>query len=121
MEKLRELKLNNCRIGNHPDHFLHFREYFRDPEKFLKKLRCNLGDYEFHVDPFGKVFFCCLMEPFGNIKTHNVAEAWHSPRTQAIREQVYLCRKNCHIMINCFYEDESGENNTGGDNDDKNR
>jgi MoaA/NifB/PqqE/SkfB family radical SAM enzyme len=107
METLRELRLNGYKIGNHPNQFLHFREYFKDPNKFLKKIKCNLGDYEFHIDPYGKIFFCCLMEPLGNIKTDSLPGLWHSPKTQQIREQVYSCRRNCHIMINCFYEDES--------------
>ena len=108
MEKLRELRLNGGKIGNHHNHFLHFREYFQDPDKFLKKIKCNLGDYEFHIDPYGKTFFCCLMEPIGNIKTDNLPEIWYSRNAQNIRENVYNCSKNCHIMVNCFYEDESG-------------
>jgi MoaA/NifB/PqqE/SkfB family radical SAM enzyme len=110
MERLRELRLSGYKIGNHHNHFLHFREYFKEPNKFLKKIKCNLGDYEFHVDPYGKTFFCCLTEPFGNIKTENLPEIWQSPRTQRIRENVYNCKKNCHIMINCFYEDEPSIN-----------
>ncbi len=107
MGKLRELRLNGCKIGNHHNHFLHFKEYFQGPDKFLKKIKCNLGDYEFHIDPYGKTFFCCLMEPIGNIKTDNLPEIWYSRRAQNIRENVYNCSKNCHIMINCFYEDEA--------------
>ncbi|MDD5552708.1 MAG: radical SAM protein [Candidatus Omnitrophica bacterium] len=107
LEKLRALRFNGYKIGNHPNHFLHFREYFKDPNKFLKQIKCNLGDYEFHVDPYGKTFFCCLIEPFGNIKTDNLAQIWNAPNTGRIRQDVYGCRKNCHIMINCFYEDET--------------
>ncbi len=106
MDKIKELRLNGYKIGNHPNHFLHFKEYFKDPNTFLKKLKCNLGDYEFHIDPYGKIFFCTLIEPLGNIKNDNIAEIWNSPRAQKIRQDVYNCRKNCHIMINCFYEDE---------------
>lgn len=106
MEKLRELSLNGYKIGNHHNHFLHFKEYFKDPNKFLKQIKCNLGDYEFHVDPYGKIFFCCLTEPFGNIETNNLPEIWNSTHTQSIRDDVYNCKRNCHIMINCFYEDE---------------
>jgi MoaA/NifB/PqqE/SkfB family radical SAM enzyme len=109
MEKLKALRLNGYKIGNHPNHFLHFREYFKDPNKFLKKIKCNLGDYEFHIDPYGKTFFCLLTEPIGDIKTDNLPEIWFSRRTQKIRENVYNCKKNCHIMVNCFYEDESYE------------
>lgn len=106
IEKLRELRLNGYKIGNHHNHFLHFREYFKNPDKFLKKIKCNLGDYEFHIDPYGKTFFCCLMEPIGNIKTDNLPEIWHSRKAQDIRGNIYNCKKNCHIMVNCFYEDE---------------
>jgi MoaA/NifB/PqqE/SkfB family radical SAM enzyme len=109
MERLRELRLNGYKIGNHPNHFLHFREYFKDPDKFLKKIKCNLGDYEFHIDPYGKTFFCCLTEPIGNIKDDDISKIWNLPKTQKIRQDVYNCRKNCHIMINCFYEDEPCE------------
>lgn len=108
MERLRELRLNGYKIGNHHNHFLHFKEYFKDPNEFLKKIKCNLGDYEFHVDPYGKMFFCCLTDPIGNIKTDDINKIWYSPETKRIRQDVYNCRKNCHIMINCFYEDEDG-------------
>jgi MoaA/NifB/PqqE/SkfB family radical SAM enzyme len=110
MEKLRELRLSGGKIGNHRNHFLHFKEYFQDPDKFLKKIKCNLGDYEFHIDPYGKTFFCCLMDPIGNIKTDNLPEIWNSSRARNIRENVYHCNKNCHIMVNCFYEDEASVN-----------
>ena len=106
MERLRELKLSGHKIGNHYNHFLHFREYFKNPNTFLKKIKCNLGDYEFHIDPYGKMFFCCLTDPIGNIKTDDINKIWYSPETKRIRQDVYNCRKNCHIMINCFYEDE---------------
>ncbi|MFA5105225.1 MAG: radical SAM protein [Candidatus Margulisiibacteriota bacterium] len=107
MQKLRGLKNKGYKIGNHPDHFLQFKDYFLSPNKFLKKIKCNLGDYEFHVDPYGKVFFCCLMDPIGNIRTGSLSAMWDAPQTNKTREEVYSCRKNCHIMINCFYEPES--------------
>ena len=106
MIRLKEMKLGGYKIGNHQNHFLHFKEYFSEPNIFLKKIKCNLGDYEFHVDPYGKIFFCCLAESIGNIKTDNLTALWNSAQTQKIREQVYRCKKNCHIMINCFYQDQ---------------
>lgn len=110
MERLRELRIKGYKIGNHRNHFLHFAEYFKDPNKFLKKIKCNLGDYEFHVDPYGKTFFCCLMDPIGNIKTDRLPEIWNSEHAEGIRRNLYHCNRNCHIMINCFYEDESPVN-----------
>ncbi len=107
MQKLREFREKGYKIGNHPDHFLQFEDYFLAPNQFLRKTKCNLGDYEFHVDPYGKVFFCCLMDPVGNIKTGSLPDMWDAPQTNKIREAVYACRKNCHIMVNCFYEPET--------------
>ncbi len=105
MEKLRDFKLKGYKIGNHHNHFLHFKEYFNNPHQFLKKIKCNLGDYEFHVDPYGKAFFCCLTEFFGNINYNSIPDIWGAEATQKIRAEVYNCKRNCHIMINCFYED----------------
>ena len=106
MEKLRDLKLKGYKIGNHPNHFLRFKGYFENPHQFLKKIKCNLGDYEFHVDPYGKSFFCCLTKPFGNINSGSIPDIWGTSATQKIRSEVYNCKRNCHIMINCFYEDQ---------------
>ncbi len=107
MTTLRQLRLDGYKIGNQPNHFLHFKEYFQDPNMFLKKIKCTLGDYEFHVDPYGKIFFCNLMHPIGNIKADDIHTAWYSSQAEKVRNDVYSCRRNCHIMINCFYEDET--------------
>ena len=99
-------KTNGAKIGNKPNHFKAFKRYFKSPNVFLKKQKCNLGDYEFHVDPYGKLFFCCYVDSFGNMKVDAVPTVWNEEKTKKIRERVYACKKNCHIMINCFYEDE---------------
>ncbi|MBU1863698.1 MAG: radical SAM protein [Candidatus Omnitrophica bacterium] len=106
MDELHARKKNGQKIGNHPNHFIHFKRYFENPNRFLKTIKCNLGDYEFHVDPYGKVFFCCLTQPIGNITTDSLPNLWGSPQTRTIRDDVYHCKQNCHIMINCFFENE---------------
>jgi len=106
MEELGHLRRSGYRIGNNPNHFNAFRRYFENPNEFLKKIKCNLGDYEFHIDPYGTLFFCCLTEPIGNIKKDRIKDIWFSPNSRKIRQDVYNCKQNCHIMINCFYEDE---------------
>lgn len=106
MRELRNRRLNGGKIGNHPNHFRSFEKYFNDPNKFIKKVRCRMGDYEFHIDPFGKLFFCMNTPEFGDIREWNLADAWNSARAASIRENIRKCRKNCHILVNCFYEDE---------------
>jgi MoaA/NifB/PqqE/SkfB family radical SAM enzyme len=107
MTTLRKRRETGAKIGNHPNHFLAFQRYFEDPGRFLKRIKCRMGDYEFHVDPYGKAFFCCFTAPIGNIKHDTIPDLWQSSDTQKIRQRVYECKQNCHIMINCFFEDES--------------
>jgi len=106
MDELAHRRRTGQKIGNQANHFDAFKRYFENPNTFLKKIKCNLGDYEFHVDPFGKIFFCCLTEPVGTIKTDRIPDVWFAEKTKTIRNQVYRCKQNCHIMINCFFEDE---------------
>lgn len=107
LDELYRRRTAGCKIGNQANHFQAFKAYFKNPNKFLKRVKCNLGDYEFHVDPYGKVFFCNTVGAIGNIKTDSVPELWFKDSTRAIRKDVYTCRRNCHIMINCFYEEEN--------------
>ena len=106
LNELHERRKAGGKIGNHPNQFLAFQRYFENPNRFLKKIKCTMGDYEFHVDPFGKIFFCCFTDPIGNIKEETVPDLWNAPHTRKIRNDVYNCKQNCHIMINCFFEDE---------------
>ncbi len=107
MGELARRRRSGAKIGNQANHFSAFGDYFVDPNQFLKKIKCNLGDYEFHVDPFGKIFFCCFIDPIGNIKNDCVPDLWFSEKARECREAVYQCRQNCHIMINCFFEEEN--------------
>lgn len=108
LQELYARRTNGAKIGNHPNQFLAFQRYFENPARFLKKIKCRMGDYEFHVDPYGKVFFCCFTKPIGNIKTDLIPDIWRAPETIQIRNDVYACKQNCHIMINCFFEEETG-------------
>jgi MoaA/NifB/PqqE/SkfB family radical SAM enzyme len=107
MQELHERRKGGAKIGNHANHFLAFQRYFEDPARFLKKIKCRMGDYEFHVDPYGKVFFCCFTKAIGNIKNDSIPDIWQREETIKIRNDVYACKQNCHIMINCFFEDET--------------
>jgi len=107
LQELHDRRLDGAKIGNQANQFLAFQRYFENPARFLKKIKCRMGDYEFHVDPYGKTFFCCFTDPIGNIKKDSLPNLWHAEETIRIRKDVYACKQNCHIMINCFFEDES--------------
>jgi len=46
------------------------------------------------------------MEKLGNIKTDNITELWYSDKAREIRKQMNGCRKNCELVVNCYYENE---------------
>jgi len=106
LDKLAELKKKGYKINNQAGQFEAFKAYFRDPQKFIKKTKCNLGYNSFTVLPDGNIFLCFSMEPIGNIKTDKIDQIWFSERTNEIRRQIDNCRRNCKLMINCFFEEE---------------
>ncbi|MFC1666955.1 radical SAM protein [Candidatus Omnitrophota bacterium] len=85
-----------------------FKSYFKNPQDFIKKTSCSvLNDSAFTVSPDGSVNLCPYMKPIGNIKEGNLSDIWHSKEAQERREEIFQCKKNCHHIINCWYEEES--------------
>lgn len=106
LDKLAELKKRGYKISNQAGQFEAFKAYFKDPQKFIKKTKCNLGYNSFSVLPDGNISLCFSMEPIGNIKTDEMDQVWFSEKAHKVRQQMDRCRNNCKLMINCFFEDE---------------
>jgi len=106
LDKLSVLQKQGYKIANPSGQFLAFKNYFRDPRKFIKKIKCNLGYNAFSVLPNGDVFLCFSMPPIGNIMTEPFDTIWNSEKALAVRSQIANCQKNCKLMINCFFEEE---------------
>jgi len=81
-----------------------FKSYFEDPHKFAKKSKCPLT-HALHVTSFGDIFFCYSQPSIGNIKQDLIHEIWNSDRSDRVRTMVGNCRKNCHFLLNCFFEE----------------
>jgi MoaA/NifB/PqqE/SkfB family radical SAM enzyme len=71
------------------------------PEKtiqhFMKKRivnTCFAGYTRIFVNPQGDLSFVCF-EPFGNIKTHPLKDAWLSEKAYALRGKIKQCNVNC--------------------------
>jgi MoaA/NifB/PqqE/SkfB family radical SAM enzyme len=107
LEELSRRKKNGYKIANHAAQFEVFKAYFRQPQRFVKKTKCNLGYDAFTVLPDGNIFLCMALEPIGNIKTDQIHRVWFSEKAQTVREQIAHCTKNCKLMVNCFFEDEN--------------
>ncbi len=112
IDGLIELK-RNCphdkkdKINNPISQLELFKSYFRNPGDFIKKVSCNvLNDSAFTVSPDGCVNLCPYKKPIGNICEGELKEIWHSEKACAIREEILHCKKNCHHIVNCWYEEE---------------
>ncbi|MBU1912273.1 MAG: SPASM domain-containing protein [Candidatus Omnitrophica bacterium] len=72
----------------------------------MKSKRCNISEQAINVNAIGDVYICFFMDKLGNIKTDNIAELWRSEKARGIRKQMNDCRKNCELVVNCYYENE---------------
>ncbi len=110
MDKLYSLGLNNdfknpFKILNPASQFRVFKNYFNNPEEFVKKDSCHLDEQAINITPAGKVHLCFDMPPIGDIKTGRLKEMWNSDITQDVRGKIKKCEKNCQSMVNCNFDD----------------
>lgn len=112
IEKIMQLKKKAEKVGiqkihNSFEQFHVFKNYFRYPEKFIKKNLCpTYNNGHFGVMPDGSVRLCPYKEAIGNIKNGSIREIWHSEEARESRAQIKLCTDNCHHIVNCWYEEE---------------
>lgn len=82
-----------------------YKKYFKEPENFIKKDRvCNLLDSRLFIDPLGKVYLCAYKGEIGHID-QDVERLYFSDKAQEARKQIVSCKRNCHEVVNCNYED----------------
>jgi len=103
--RLIELKNKGYKIVNRVPQLKAFRSYFADPRRFVKISQCNLSR-ALHVSSVGDVFICFQWGKLGNIKSDRLDILWNANRAETIRKDIAGCRRNCHFLINCFFEDE---------------
>ena len=106
LNKLIELKKSCNKIENPIGQLQSFKAYFKNPDHFIKSNRCNVSEQAINVNAIGDIYICFFMEKLGNIKTDNIAQLWYSDKAQEIRKQMNSCRKNCELVVNCYYENE---------------
>jgi radical SAM protein with 4Fe4S-binding SPASM domain len=85
-----------------------FASYFTAPQHFIKRYACNVTNGEaFTVSPDGSIRLCPYLQPIGNIRDGSIAEIWYAPKAQQRRRELAACKKNCHHIVNCWYEEEA--------------
>jgi MoaA/NifB/PqqE/SkfB family radical SAM enzyme len=106
LDKLIELKKSCNKIENPTGQLQSFKAYFKNPDHFIKSQRCNVSEQAINVNALGDIYICFFMGKLGNIRTDNIAQLWYSDKAQEIRKQMNGCRKNCELVVNCYYENE---------------
>ncbi len=105
IDELIRLKTIGYKIGNSISQLLVFKKYFSSPNKFIKKNKCNV-DFYMDVNQFGEVRMCNRRQIIGNIKRDQPKDMWYSKEANEVRKQAKNCNLNCHLLVNCVYEEE---------------
>ena len=103
IERLIDLKGRGYKINNQVCQMEAFKKYFNYPDRFVKNTPCNL-DRAVHISSIGNIYICYDWGCLGNIITDDVGRVWHSQEADRVRGDIRNCKKNCHHLINCFFE-----------------
>jgi MoaA/NifB/PqqE/SkfB family radical SAM enzyme len=94
------------KIYNNLPQLYAFKNYFKDPLRFVKNENpCNF-DTVIGVAPDGHMFLCHHYNFMGNIMTHDIKDVWYSENAHLVRQKIKICRTNCHELINCYFKEE---------------
>ncbi|MBU3911685.1 MAG: hypothetical protein KKD90_03780, partial [Candidatus Omnitrophica bacterium] len=50
---------------------------------------------------------CFYMLPVANIREKKFSEVWFSKDMEKARKEINECKKDCDIVVNCFYKIEN--------------
>jgi MoaA/NifB/PqqE/SkfB family radical SAM enzyme len=109
LKELAELKKSGYKISNPPEQMTVIQEYFRDPYHFVQnmKIKCPRGDLALEVNSVGDLALCFDMPPIGNIRKDNIKDIWFSDKLTKARHAINTCKKECDVVVNCFYKIEN--------------
>lgn len=65
---------------------------------------CQIGHYNFLIDPYGSVRVCFSFDPIGSLITTLPENIWNGMAAERIRKQIVKCDKSCKLL-NCNYHD----------------
>lgn len=65
---------------------------------------CQIGHYNFLIDPYGSVRVCFSFDPIGSLITTLPQNIWNGMAAERIRSKIAVCGKSCKLL-NCNYHD----------------
>lgn len=106
MDELINMKENGFdKLGNPISQFYVYKAYFRNPNNFIKKIKCHIDTQAINVTPTGEIRICFYTEPIGNIKYDDINNIWFSQKATEVREKIAGCKRNCQSMVNCNFDE----------------
>lgn len=109
MDELIKLKQENMyKINNPVSQFKLYKRYFKYPQNYIKQTGCHIYKQVINVSSTGQINICHNMGPIGSIKQDgiNIGELWYSSQAAAVKNNIKNCRKNCQLLLNCYYDEQ---------------
>jgi len=96
-----DMKLHGYPILNPVWQLRYFEQYYRNPLVPLP-FRCELGNTNLSIDPYGNVRLCYAMSRLGNVTKEKLKKIWNSKEAHHLRKKIERCKLNCKLM-QCGY------------------
>jgi len=108
IDRLVDFKKRGYKIAENVRQLNIFRDYFLNPLLFIKNGRCNLGSGEvLIIDPAGNISMCSLLGQIDRFMAgKNLKDVLSSEETFLHKTKINKCRRNCHLVVSCYYQDE---------------
>ncbi len=84
-----------------------YKSYFNNPEDYFKQTGCHIYKRVINVSSNGQISMCFYMDNIGNIKQNglDMEKLWNSSLSCRVRDNIKHCRKNCHLRVNCYFDE----------------
>ena len=105
IDEIYKRKLSGSKIAETKAQILAYKNYFKYPDKFVKNGSCNF-DKSLTLSSTGDMFLCFNYKSIGNIRDIRLTDAWKSYSAEMVRKDIRKCERNCHFLINCYYEED---------------
>lgn len=103
LKKLAEMKKEGYVIYNSFEQLELMEAFLQESDVILNDIKCNVGETNFAVDPYGDVRICFNMNPIGSIKDSQPQELWESEKALQRRKVIKNCKMFCRLL-NCNYK-----------------
>ncbi len=89
------------KIGSSVVQLKAFKAYFRNPNHFVKEVKCSVFQKPVCINPYGGIAFCSETGDIGNIRKALLKDIWNEKIGECI-SKISQCKTPCAGLINCY-------------------